>query len=345
MTDLQKLNAADLQSADVFYRAVGRSIADALDLDASPDDSWEARRGPSVNFERYLRRQVLAPDAPPLVWAIDEADRLFTCDFGSEVFGLFRSWHNARALAPVWSRLTLAIAYATEAFLFITDLNQSPFNVGTLVSLEDFNAEQVAWLNSRYGSPLRDADELRAFHRLVGGQPYLVNRGLYQMAQRGLRAAAFQAEAARDDGVLGDHLRRMLVLLAQDEELCEVVRGVLHGRPCPTPKTFYRLRSAGVVAGESAPRGPYALRAVREIPGASLAMSLDPRRFFVTGGNLRVDAPCYVPRQADHDLLEGLLRGEFCYVLTSRQMGKSSLMVRTAQRLRGRGRGGGHPGS
>jgi WD40 repeat protein len=59
--------------------------------------------------------------------------------------------------------------------------------------------------------------------------------------------------------------------------------------------------------------------------------------FFVTGGTLRPDAPSYVERQADKDLFDGLLAGEFCYVLTSRQMGKSSLMVRTANRLRDRG--------
>lgn len=59
--------------------------------------------------------------------------------------------------------------------------------------------------------------------------------------------------------------------------------------------------------------------------------------FYVTGGTLRPDAPCYVERQADKDLCDGLLRGEFCYVLTSRQMGKSSLMVRTVRRLRQEG--------
>src|SRR5919198_683958 len=63
-------------------------------------------------------------------------------------------------------------------------------------------------------------------------------------------------------------------------------------------------------------------------------MSTATTSFYVTGGTLRQDAPSYVERQADKDLFEGLMHGEFCYVLTSRQMGKSSLMVHTAARLR-----------
>jgi WD40 repeat protein len=55
--------------------------------------------------------------------------------------------------------------------------------------------------------------------------------------------------------------------------------------------------------------------------------------FYVTGGTLGPKAASYVQREADHQLLDALLRGEFCYVLTSRQMGKSSLMVRATNRL------------
>jgi hypothetical protein len=61
------------------------------------------------------------------------------------------------------------------------------------------------------------------------------------------------------------------------------------------------------------------------------------KNFYVVGGTLRHDAPSYIERQADRELFEGLSQGELCYVLTARQMGKSSLMIRTAQRLRTNG--------
>ncbi len=63
----------------------------------------------------------------------------------------------------------------------------------------------------------------------------------------------------------------------------------------------------------------------------------EPIGFYVTGGAMPRDARSYVTRRADREILECLRDGLFCYVLTPRQMGKSSLMVRAAGHLRAEG--------
>lgn len=65
----------------------------------------------------------------------------------------------------------------------------------------------------------------------------------------------------------------------------------------------------------------------------------NPPGFYVVGGTMRPDAESYVRRDADEKLYTGLVENEFCHVLTARQMGKSSLMLRTAARLRQSGIG------
>ncbi len=59
-------------------------------------------------------------------------------------------------------------------------------------------------------------------------------------------------------------------------------------------------------------------------------------QFFTVGGTLSLDA-AYVVRPTDELLLRATLSGEYCNILTPRQTGKSSLMVRTADRLQGKG--------
>jgi AAA-like domain len=59
--------------------------------------------------------------------------------------------------------------------------------------------------------------------------------------------------------------------------------------------------------------------------------------YYKLGGSLEYQHPTYIVRQADKILYRSLKAGEFCYVLNSRQMGKSSLRVQMMKRLREEG--------
>jgi hypothetical protein len=56
---------------------------------------------------------------------------------------------------------------------------------------------------------------------------------------------------------------------------------------------------------------------------------------FTTSGTVQAQDGTYLTRAADAELFQLCRQGDYAYILTSRQMGKSSLMVATAERLQG----------
>jgi DNA-binding winged helix-turn-helix (wHTH) protein len=251
ITDFQTLGQDAFTDMEKLFRVLAALIADELGPEIQLSWTWKSFLPPGNNLQSCLQAVLDALDVP-FVWGIDEVDKLFGRPYANDVFALFRSWHNLRALKPEgsWQQCTVALCYATEAHLFISDLNQSPFNVGTRLLLEDFTCEQVAELNRRYGSPLKDREVARC-HNLIGGHPYLAHYGIYWMAGRQIGLAEFESQADQDEGPFGDHLRRTVMSVQHDPELCEAVRTVLRGQPQVNSQDFHRLRAAGVLVGDS----------------------------------------------------------------------------------------------
>jgi len=64
---------------------------------------------------------------------------------------------------------------------------------------------------------------------------------------------------------------------------------------------------------------------------------MSDRVIYTVGGTVQAGGGTYISRDADEELLRLCRSGEFCYVLTARQMGKSSLMVATREHLAAEG--------
>lgn len=250
ITDFQKLSSSHLASDDAFYRLLAVALDRQLDFKYDFENEWLDVLGANMNMDGFVKALIKSSDEP-FVWFMDEADKLFGVTFASDFFGLVRSWHNARATDPrgPWSRLTVVIGYATEAHLFIQDLNQSPFNVGRQFALKNFTFAQTLDLNGRYGSPMSDP-EVKQLWDLTGGQPFLVRRGLDVLARKTMDFKTLMETADRDEGPFGDHLKRVLISVSQLPSVLEALRTSMATHDFKESEGVHRLIAAGVARQE-----------------------------------------------------------------------------------------------
>jgi hypothetical protein len=249
--DFQLIDESRFRDSSALIQYLAARLAKEFGTTIKPKDVWDDLLGDADSLIDFIERAVLADAKRPVLVSLDEVDNVFKYSYRDSFFGMLRGWHNRRATHPVWNRFNLVIAHSTEPALFIRDVNQSPFNVGTILRLRDFERDEIKWLNARHGSPVAGAEALERLVRLVGGHPYLVRQALYALAADGTSIAQLEQVSADDKGPFGDHLRRHLWALRDNDRLRKALKQVLGCHGCEDEDDFQRLRAGGLIEGES----------------------------------------------------------------------------------------------
>jgi hypothetical protein len=178
-----------------------------------------------------------------LILALDEVERLFTCPFRNDFFGMLRAWHNDK---PNMGNLTMLLSGSTEPSLFVTNNHQSPFNVAERINLQDFTFEQVQTLNRRYGDLLTQA-QTQALYELLGGQPFLTRLVWYKVASGEINLADLLANPLDDDSPFNDHLSRYWQVLLDLPELKPALSQICRQQTHAEDKSYFRLIGSGLI--------------------------------------------------------------------------------------------------
>ncbi|KST69116.1 AAA-like domain-containing protein [Mastigocoleus testarum] len=247
--DFQLLGKADLASDEIFLRRFCSWISEELDIEDRVDQYWRKKISHIQRCTRYISRYILKELNSPLVLAMDEVDKVFDTAFRNDFFGMLRNWHNSRAMSEIWNNLDFVLVTSTEPYQLIDDLNQSPFNVGQVIELEDFILEQVRELNQLHGSPFNSSAEVELM-KLLNGHPYLVRKALYLVTSGQITTTELFKYANNTRGPFGDHLRRLVSLLHHRQELKQALLQVIQQNKCGDEYRFWQLRGSGLVRSD-----------------------------------------------------------------------------------------------
>jgi hypothetical protein len=185
--DLQRLGA-QTTDANSWYLGVLTVLARKLRILPQLMTWWEenAGLGAAQRFLQFIEDLVLPRVAERLVVFIDEIESTLSLDFTDDFFIALRYCFTARAENPDFRKLSFVLIGVATPSELIRDQKRTPFNIGTLVELRDFDEAEAMPLAAGLGLPETEAQQvLRWVLAWTGGHPYLTQRVCVAIAQQG----------------------------------------------------------------------------------------------------------------------------------------------------------------
>jgi small GTP-binding protein len=145
IVDLSEFAPVSLSSYERFVSAFITEILSEIGSEGELRDRIaQAEKSPRFLLESI--RAIVSHVAGRLVICIDEIDVLTRCDFKDAFLGQIRALFNRRTREGALKRIQFVLAGAASSEDLITDLRQSPFNVGEDIRLDDLSSDGVKQL-------------------------------------------------------------------------------------------------------------------------------------------------------------------------------------------------------
>jgi hypothetical protein len=212
---------------------------------------WDEQKSSTLSLTEDLKK-ILAKVDGNLILVFDAVDKIF--DYSAiytDFFYMLRHWFQQVNESEDWEKLRLMIAYNTDDYGRL-DLHRSPFNVGTIVELQELTLAQAQTLASRYGVKREFVD---SFYSLVGGHPYLLQLAFYHLATQDKTIDKLLQQIEFNGGIYEDFLLDLLESLETQTDLKDLFKLLLKEPTAITPKKQFikinQLQAMGLIKYEN----------------------------------------------------------------------------------------------
>ncbi|HHP7231627.1 MAG TPA: AAA-like domain-containing protein [Xenococcaceae cyanobacterium] len=247
--NLEQVDQAILRDLNQLLRWLCANCARLLQLQPKLADYWDEDLGSKISSTVYFQDYILESIDTPIVLALDEVNQIFEHpQVAKDFLPLLRSWYEEAKRLRIWQKLRLIVVHSTEIYVPL-DLNQSPFNVGLPIQLDDFNLAEVQQLAQRYGLNWTDGITATQLMSIIGGHPALINIALYHLSQRDITLAQLLKTIATATKIYTYHLQRHWATLEKQPELAQALNTVLYAAEpvALDPIHAHKLSSMGLI--------------------------------------------------------------------------------------------------
>jgi len=245
LTTIDPLACEDL---DQFLQEFCRQVSLALHIPERLEDYWDDFFGVTLCCKSYFEEYLLPQIDGPVVLALDDVDRLFSCqEVADDFFGLLRAWHEEAKTREIWQQLRLIVAYSTDLYV-PQNINKSPFNVGFPLDLAPFLPTQIQSLLELWQVPLSDP-EVISLADFTGGRPHLVQLACQGLFRNGGDLSALMQTALQPESPFRETLQQLQQALNARPELLETLAAAIAAAPSDrlNHANLYHLDSLGLL--------------------------------------------------------------------------------------------------